>query len=85
MRKIVDPDLQAKLLAEANELYDKRARIEASLRAAEALCNQRIETAASREIHSHRSRHPVTHEAHADKPEAHAISPAAEDKFSKSA
>ncbi|MGH7873679.1 MAG: hypothetical protein ACREQO_15855 [Candidatus Binatia bacterium] len=80
MPKIVDTNLQAKLLAEANELYDKRARIEASLRAADALCNHRIETAASREIHNHRSGHPATLEAHGNKSETRAIAPTTEDK-----
>jgi hypothetical protein len=52
----VDANLQTKLLWEAQELYEKRARVEASLRAAEALSKQRIEIAALREIQAYRNR-----------------------------
>ncbi len=56
MPKIVDTNLQANLLAEAKLLYDKRARLEANLRAADALYNHRIEAAALGEIDKYRIR-----------------------------
>jgi hypothetical protein len=80
MSRTVDANLQAKLLAEAEELYEKRARLEASLRAADALCNQRIETAALREINNYRTRHLAAHKAGDDKPEMPATAPVPNDK-----
>ena len=56
MPRIVDTNLQANLLAEAKQLYDKRARLEANLRAAEARYNHRIEAAALGEIDRYRIR-----------------------------
>ena len=58
MPKIVDASLvQAQLLEEAQKLFEKLARLKASLRAADALCEQRIQTAALREIDQYRAKH----------------------------
>ena len=63
MPKIVDASLvQAQLLDEAQTLFEKLARIKASLRAADALCEQRIYTAAMREIDHYRAQHLAAHE-----------------------
>jgi len=60
MPKIVDASLvQAQLLDEAQKLFEKIARLKASLRAADALCEQRIHTAAMREIDHYRAQHLV--------------------------
>ena len=63
MAKIVDASLvQAQLLEEAQKLFEKLARLKASLRAADALCEQRIHAAASREIDYYRAQHLAAHE-----------------------
>ena len=63
MPKIVDASLvQAQLLEEAQKLFEKLARLKASLRAADALCEQRIHTAAMREIDHYRAQHLAAHE-----------------------
>jgi hypothetical protein len=63
MPKIVDASLvQAQLLEEAQKLFEKLARLKASLRAADALCEQRIQTAALREIDQYRAKHVAAHE-----------------------
>jgi hypothetical protein len=61
MRKIVDASLEFQLLEEAQKLFEKLARLKASLCAADALCDQRIHTAAVREIDQYRARHPAAH------------------------
>ena len=81
MPKIIDTNLEANLLAEAKQLYDKRARLEASLRAADALYNHRIETAALGEIDKYRIRqHLNADEACGDKHGMRAIVPKTDDK-----
>jgi len=71
MPKIVDTSLQAKLLAEAQKLYDKRTRLEASLRAADALYKHQIEAAALGEIDKYRIQQAIVREADdKSKPEA---------------
>jgi hypothetical protein len=67
MPKIVDTNLQANLLAEAKLLYEKRARLEANLRAADARYDHRIEVAALGEIDKYRIRHLNADEACGDK------------------
>jgi hypothetical protein len=63
MPKIVDASLlQAQLLEDAQKLFEKLARLKASLRAADALCEQRIHTAAMREIDDYRAQHLAAHE-----------------------
>jgi len=58
MPKIVDDSLlQAQLLEEAQKLFERLARLKASLRAADALCEQRIHAAASREIDHYRAQY----------------------------
>lgn len=75
MPKIVDANLQAKLLEDAKNLYEKRAQLEASIRAADALSKHRIDTAALREIHAFRTRQgaaavtPLEHSLPAQRPE----------------
>ena len=80
MPKIVDTSLQAKLLVEAQELYDKRTRLEANLRAADALYNHQIEAAALSEIDKYRIRHLNADEACGDKHEVRAIVPEVDDQ-----
>ena len=55
MPKIVDPSLDFQLLEETQKLFEKLARLKASLCAADALCDQRINTAAVREIDQYRA------------------------------
>jgi len=67
MPKLVDDSLvQAQLLEEAQKLFEKLARLKASLRAADALCEQRIHTAAMREIDHYRAQHLAAHEGSDD-------------------
>ena len=67
MPKLVDDSLvQAQLLEEAQKLFEKLARLKASLRAADALCEQRIHAAASREIDYYRAQHLAAHEGSDD-------------------
>ena len=75
MPKIVDTNHQANLLAEAELLYDKRARLEANLRAADARYDHRIEAAALGEIDKYRIRHLNADEACGDKHKMRAIVP----------
>jgi hypothetical protein len=61
--EIVDDSLlQVQLLEEAQKLYEKLARLKASLCAADALCEQRINTAAEREIDHYRAQRLAAHE-----------------------
>jgi hypothetical protein len=63
MPKIVDDSLlQAQLLEEAQKLYEKLARLKTSLCAADALCDQRINTAADREIDHYRAQRLAAHD-----------------------
>ncbi len=80
MPKIIDTNLDTKLLAEAKKLWDKRARLEASVRAADALYNHRIEAAALSEIDKYRIRHLNADEACGDKHGMRAIVPKPDDK-----
>ena len=81
MPKIIDTNLDAKLLAEAKKLYDKRARLEASVRAADALYNHRIEAAALGEIDKYRIlQHLNADESCGDKHGMRAIVPKTDDK-----
>jgi hypothetical protein len=62
MPNIIDASLlQAQLLEDAQQLFEKLTRLKASLCAADALCDQRIHTAAVREIDQYRARHPAAH------------------------
>ena len=61
MRKIVDASLEFQLLEEAQKLFEKLARLKASLCAADALCDQRINTAADREIEQYRAQRLAAH------------------------
>jgi hypothetical protein len=62
MPNIIDASLlQAQLLEDAQQLFEKLARLKASLCAADALCENRIQTAAVREIDQYRARHPAAH------------------------
>ena len=62
MPKIVDANLEFQLLEEAQKLFDKLARLKASLCALDALCDQRINTAADREIDHYRAQHLAAHD-----------------------
>ena len=62
MPKILDPSLDFQLLEEAQKLFKKLAQLKASLCAAEALCDQRINTAAVREIDHYRAQRLTTHD-----------------------
>jgi hypothetical protein len=67
MPKIVDDSLlQAQLLEEAQKLFEKLARLKASLCAADALCDQRINTVADREIDHYRAQRLVAHDGRDD-------------------
>ena len=67
MHKIVDDSLlQAQLLEEAQNLFEKLARLKASLCAADALCDQRINTAAEREIDHYRAQRLAAHDGRDD-------------------
>ena len=61
MPKIVDANLEFQLLEEAQKLFEKLARLKASLCAVDALCDQRIHTAADREIDHYRAQHLAAH------------------------
>ena len=61
MPKIVDASLEFQLLEEAQKLFEKLARLKASLCAADALCDQRINTAADREIDHYRAQRLAAH------------------------
>ena len=50
MPTFVDKEVQARLLREIQELYDKRGKIEADIKALEAKSKLRIEKAALQEI-----------------------------------
>ena len=50
MPTFVDKEVQARLLREIQELYEKRSKIEADIRALEAISKLRIEKAALQEI-----------------------------------
>ena len=54
MPTFVDKELQARLLREIQELYEKRDKIEADIRALEAKSKLRIEKAALQEIDSYK-------------------------------
>jgi hypothetical protein len=66
MPKLIDTCLQAQLLEEAQKLHEKLARLKASLCAADALCDQRINMAALREIDHYRAKHLAAHEGRDD-------------------
>jgi len=65
--EIVDDSLlQVQLLEEAQKLYVKLARLKASLCAADALCDQLINTAADREIDHYRAQRLAAHDGRDD-------------------
>ena len=66
MPKLIDTFLQAQLLEEAQKLHEKLARLKASLCAADALCDQRINTAADREIDHYRAQRLAAHDGRDD-------------------
>ena len=67
MPKLVDASvLQGQLLEEARILFEKLARLKASLEAADAIYEQRIHTAALREIDNYRANHQIAREGCAD-------------------
>jgi hypothetical protein len=55
MPTFVDKELQAKLLKEMQELYDKRGKIEEDIRALETKSKLRIEKAALQEIDAYKN------------------------------
>ena len=55
MPKIVDASREFQLIEEAQQLFEKLARLKASLCAVDALCEQRIIAAAKREIDHYRA------------------------------
>jgi hypothetical protein len=55
MPTFVDKELQGRLLREIQELYEKRGKIEADIRALEAKSKLRIEKAALQEIDAYKS------------------------------
>jgi hypothetical protein len=55
MPTFVDKEVQARLLREIQELYDKRGKIEADIRALEAKSKLQIEKAALQEINAYKN------------------------------
>jgi hypothetical protein len=55
MPTFVDKELQARLLREIQELYEKRGKIEADIRALEAKSRLQIEKAALQEIDAYKN------------------------------
>ena len=55
MPTFVDKELQAKLLKEMQELYEKRGKIEEDIRALDTKSKLRIEKAALREIDAYKN------------------------------
>jgi hypothetical protein len=55
MPTFVDKELQARLLREIQELYEKRGKIEADIRALEAKSRLQIEKAALQEIDEYKN------------------------------
>lgn len=55
MPTFVDKELQARLLKEIQELYEKRGKIEADIRALEAKSRLQIEKAALQEIDAYKN------------------------------
>ena len=53
----VDKGLQANLLAEMKELYEKRGRLEADIRTVDAVSKRRMEKSALRDIEAYRDLH----------------------------
>jgi len=53
----VDKGLQANILAEMKELYEKRGKLEADIKAVDALSKRRMEKAALREIDAYKDLH----------------------------
>ena len=80
MPKIVDASLEFQLLEEAQKLFEKLARLRASLCAADALCDQRINTAADREIEHYRAQRLAAHNGRDDMTTTRAPLPTS-DKF----
>ena len=52
---VADKSLQADLLAQMKELYERRGKLESDIRAVDALSRHRIETAALQEIDAYRN------------------------------
>lgn len=57
MPTFVDKEMQARLVREIQELYEKRGKIEADIRALEAKSKLQIEKAALQEIDAYKSVH----------------------------
>lgn len=55
---IVDTGLPANLLKEIKELYEKRAKLEADIKAVDTLSKRRMEKAALQDIDAYRNLHP---------------------------
>lgn len=55
---IVDTGLPANLLKEIKELYQKRAKLEADIKAVDTLSKRRMEKAALQDIDAYRNLHP---------------------------
>jgi hypothetical protein len=66
MPKIVDASREFQLLEEAQQLFEKLARLKASLCAVDALCEQRINTAAKREIDHYRAQRVAAYDGRDD-------------------
>lgn len=54
MRTFADKEVQARLLREIQELYDKRGKLEEDIRAVDAVSKLRIEKAALRDIDAYK-------------------------------
>jgi len=55
MRTFADMDIQARLMREMRELYEKRGKLEAGIRAVEAARNVRVEKDALLDIAAYRA------------------------------
>jgi hypothetical protein len=55
MRMIADNEVQARIMKEIKELYEKRGKLEADIRAVDALNKHLMETGALRDIDAYRT------------------------------
>ena len=60
MRTIADNEVQARIMKEIKELYEKRGKLEADIRAVDALNKHLMETGALRDIDAYRTLHRST-------------------------
>ena len=57
MRTFADTEVQARLMREIREMYERRERLEANIRAVETATKIRIEKEALRDIEAYRALH----------------------------